>query len=96
MSRGANTSALGGHAVAAQRTKQGRASAFTSRHQQQGSSPTATLDVMAAAHVHGRGGRKRNRGKLARRAMWGSVAAQLIHHTVADVWRSAHTGQSPY
>ena len=46
MSRGAITSALGGHAAAAQRTKQGRVSAFTSRHQQQNSSPAATLDVM--------------------------------------------------
>ena len=51
MSRGAITNALGGHAAAANKTKQGRVSAFTSRHQQQGSSLAATLYVMAAAHV---------------------------------------------
>ena len=28
--------------------------------------------VMAAAHGHGRGGRKQSRGKLARRATWGT------------------------
>ena len=48
MSRGAITSALCGDVAAAQGTKQGRASAFTSRHQQQGSSPAAELDAMAA------------------------------------------------
>ena len=48
--------------------EQGRVSAFTNRHHHQGSSPAAALDAMAAAHGHGRGGRKQNRGTLVRRA----------------------------
>ena len=77
MSREVSTSALHGHAAAAQGTKQGRVSAFTSRHHHQASSPAATLYVMAAAHGHGRGGRKRNRGNLARGATWSTAEERV-------------------
>ena len=55
-------------------TEQGGASTFTSRCQQQGSSPATPPRIMAAAHGHGRGGRKRNRGNLARGATCGAQA----------------------
>ena len=45
--------------------RQGKVS-FTSRHRQQRWSPALALYMLAAARGHGGGGRKQNRGKLAR------------------------------
>ena len=57
---------------------QGQASAFTSRASSQGSNNAPSLLRKAAAHGHGRDGRKQNRGNLARGATCGAKAPGVV------------------
>ena len=61
----AGAKASGGQAPGGLGAAQGKVSTFTSRHRQQRRSLASALYVMAAAHGHGGGGRKQNRGNLA-------------------------------
>ena len=81
----------------------GQVSALISRHRQQHWSLALALFGVAAAHGHGGGGRKQNRGKIARwlsgepgpTKWWAHRPLGVLGSPPLAVWRHAHTGQSP-